>query len=102
MDTIDPWDVRFTHDTISKTFRDSRPVDELAAGLRLGLVTAEDVEPIRLVHRNGKLYSLDNRRLEAFRRADAQIAHRMATPEEADEFDWRFTSKNDGTSVRMR
>src|SRR5437016_2366743 len=102
MDTIDPWTVRFIHDTINKTFRDGRPVDELTSALRIGLVSAKDVEPIRLVNRNGKLYSLDNRRLEAFRRANAPIAHRMATEEEAGEFDWKFTSTNDGTSVRVR
>src|SRR5258708_797393 len=102
METIDPWQVRFTHDTINKTFRDGRSVDELAVALRLGLATAENVEPIRLVRRDVKLYSLDNRRLEAFRRASKPIAFRMARPEEEEDFDWKFTTMNDGTSIRVR
>jgi len=102
MDTIDPWEVRFSHDKISKTFRDGRTIEELVAALRLGIIDAEDVEPIRLVVRNGELYTLDNRRLDAFRRARAAITYRMATPEEADESDWKFTTTNEGMSVQVR
>ena len=68
MDTIDPWEVRFSQDSIKPRFRDGRPVEGLAIGLRSGDVDPANVRPIRLVEINDNLYSLDNRRLEAFRR----------------------------------
>ncbi len=102
MDTIDPWSVRFSHDSICNTFRDGRTIDELAFAVRAGIVSAFDVEAIRLVERDSRLYTLDNRRLEAFRRADVAVAYRMATAEEAEDAALKFTSHNDGLSIRVR
>ena len=70
MDSIDPETVRFSQDSIKATFRDGGTIDQLAEELRNGSVNAEDVLPIRLFERDGKFFTLDNRRLEAFRRAD--------------------------------
>ena len=41
--------------------------------------------PIRLVEREGHLISIDNRRLEAFRRAGVDVPTRMATPAEIEQ-----------------
>lgn len=48
------------------------------------------------------MFTLDNRRLEAFRRAGLDIPFRMATPEEEAAEGWKFTTRNNGTWVRVR
>jgi hypothetical protein len=73
-----------------------------AAGLKSGAIKPGDVPSIRVVERDGDLFPLDNRRLEAFRRADAPIRYRYATPEEAVNEAFRFTTRNGGQSVRVR
>jgi hypothetical protein len=61
-----------------------------------------DVPPIRLVEKDGQLFTLDNRRLEAFRRAGVAVPYRMATTEEAAAEAWKFTTQNGGTTMRVR
>jgi hypothetical protein len=102
MDRIEPSGVRFSQDSIKATFRDGGTIDELADGLRTGAVKPEDVAPIRLFERDGKLFTLDNRRLEAFRRAGVHVPYRMATPEEIQEESWKFTTRNQGLFIRVR
>jgi hypothetical protein len=58
--------------------------------------------PIRLLERRGLLYTLDNRRLEAFRRAGTAVPYRMATDDEVRREQGKFTTTNDGTSVIVR
>ena len=41
-------------------------------------------------------------RLAAFQEAGVKIRVRMATPEEAAKESWKFTTTNNGTSVRVR
>lgn len=77
-------------------------MEDVAAGLRSGQINPNDMPPIRLVERDGKLFALDNRRLEAFRRAEVEVPTRMATPQEIAEEGWKFTTKNDGVSIRIR
>lgn len=57
-------------------------IDDLAAGLKSEKIKPGDIEPIRLVDREGHLISIDNRRLEAFRRAGMDVPTRMATAAE--------------------
>jgi hypothetical protein len=102
VDTIDPKGVRFSQSSIKATFRDGGTIDELADGLRSGSVKPEEVPPIRLFEREGKLFTLDNRRLEAFRRASVPVPYRMATPEEVQEEAWKFTTQNQGVPIRVR
>jgi len=84
------------------TFRDGTSIDELAAGLRSGRIRSYDIPPIRVFERDGKLYTLDNRRLEAFRRAGVDVPVQMATQQEIAEEFWKFTTSNDGVSIRIR
>lgn len=99
---INPSEVRFSQSSIKATFKEGGSIDELAAGLRSGKISPESVPPIRVVEINGKLYTLDNRRLEAFRRAGVEIRYRLATPEEAAKEGWKFTTTNEGVSIRVR
>jgi hypothetical protein len=45
---------------------------------------------------------LDNRRLAAFQQAGVKVPYRLATPEEATNEEWKFTTKNDGISIVIR
>lgn len=100
--TINPTTVRFSHDSANYTFTAGGTIDDLAAGLRSGLIKPTDVPAIRLVERDGQLFSLDNRRLEAFRRAGVEVPYRMATPQEVADEAWKFTTQNGGVSIRIR
>ena len=99
---IDPALVRFSQASIRDTFQNGRTIADLARGLRDGSVAPRDVPPIRVVERGGKLFTLDNRRLWAFREAGVDIPYREATDEEGRTEAWKFTTKNDGLSVRVK
>ncbi len=99
---IDASSVRFSQNSIAASFRGGGSVDELAAGLKSGSVDPKSIPPIRLVERDGKLYSLDNRRLYAAQKAGVKIPYRMATPDEILRERFKFTTVNDGTSVTVR
>src|SRR5437764_838381 len=88
--------IRFTQRSISFRFRDGRTIGDLADGLKSGTINPESVPPIRLFELNGKYYTLDNRRLEAFRRARVDIPYRMASAEEVKTDDWKFSTTSDG------
>jgi hypothetical protein len=102
MSVIDPFSVRFSQRSVRRTFRDGSTIDELAEGLRSGGVSPESISPIRLVNRGGTYFTLDNRRLEAFRRARVDVPYRLATEEEIESERWKFTTTNGGTSIRVR
>ena len=69
--------------------------------LRSGKVTASDVDPIRIVEKDGLIYSLDNRRLKAFQDAGLPIQYEKLDNIPVDELR-KFTTKNEGVSVRVR
>ncbi|TKJ19010.1 DNRLRE domain-containing protein [Blastococcus sp. CCUG 61487] len=100
---IDPAVVRYTQSSAKKTFRDGQSVAGLAAGLRSGKISPGSVPAVRLVNRGGTLYSLDNRRLGAFKQAGVMMPYRMATKREvAREWTRKFTTRNGGRSIRWR
>jgi hypothetical protein len=100
---IDPSHVRFTQDDIGAQFRDGRSIDDLAIGLQSGTISPDSIPPIRVVPREGELWSLDNRRLWAFKQAGVKVPFRMATPEEiAKEWIKKFTTDTQGLSIRVR
>lgn len=102
-DRIDPHRVRFSRRSAAFSFRDGmNTIATLAAALQAGRVDLEHFPPIRLVERKGQLFTLDHRRLEAFRRADVAIPFRMATPAEAARESWKFTTRNDGLSLEIK
>ena len=101
--TIDPKKVRFSQDSVSATFKDGRSVGDLRKALVAGTTTAKDVEPIRLFMRKGDFFTLDNRRLLAFQQAGVDVRYRMATQKElARELEHKFTTTNNGASIRVR
>jgi hypothetical protein len=99
---INPSLVRFSQDSVRNTFKAGGTIEELAIGLRSGTIKAGDIPTVRLVGKNGELYTLDNRRLLAFQQAGIKMPYRMATPAEAAKDAFKFTTKNDGTSIVIR
>jgi hypothetical protein len=99
---LPPQSIRFSQASIQATFRDGTSITHLADGLRRGHIRPHDVPAIRIFERDGKLYTLDNRRLEAFRRAGVHVPTRLATPQEIAAEAWKFTTSNEGLSIRIR
>ena len=86
------------------SFRIGTSINDLAEALRNGTVSPNDIPPIRIVEHDGQLFSLDNRRLLAFRLADGiEIPFRLATNAEISK-EWvrKFTTDDNGKSIRMR
>ena len=99
---INPSTVRFSQDSAKAAFSKGGSIQEMADALRSGALKADQIPAIRLVEKDGKLFTLDNRRLEAFRRAEMDVPYRMATPQEAAREGWKFTTRNDGVTIRIR
>jgi RHS repeat-associated protein len=100
---IDPATVRFSQDSVSSKFKNGNTIDETAAGLKSGTISSDDFPQIRLVYRNGNLYTLDNRRLVAFQQAGLKsVKFRMATEAEAAAEGFKFTTVNEGQSIFIR
>ena len=104
---INPNVIRFSQDSIKAGFKDPTfgTIDDLAAGLKNGTVKPGSIEPIRLVERDGNLVSIDNRRLEAFRRAGVDVPTRMATPAEIQQAiqQGKFSAGElGGTTIKVR
>lgn len=65
-----PKDLRFSQSDASPFFSNGMRVDDTIAALRSGALRADDVgSPIQVVQHQGKLFSLDNRRLATFQHA---------------------------------
>jgi RHS repeat-associated protein len=99
---IHPRLVRFSQDSIKSTFKNGASLREMVTGLLDGGIDPSKVPAIRLVDMDGVLYTLDNRRLEAFRRAGMDVPYRMATRQEAAKESWKFTTNNNGRTIQVR
>ena len=101
---VDPSTVRFTHDSVSPTFSTGEDVFDVIRKLKNGDKLPDEFPPIRIHLRDGKWYTLDNRRLYVMKEAGvSKIKTVVATAEEvAKEWDSKFTTENDGCSVRVR
>jgi hypothetical protein len=102
--TADPSLIRFSQNSIGRTFSDGRSLDALVAGLKNGTIKPGDVPAIRVFEQNGQWFTLDNRRLQAFRQAGVDVPFRLATTEEILEASrhGKFNSPDGGLSIRIR
>ncbi|MFE7974337.1 RHS repeat-associated core domain-containing protein [Streptomyces shenzhenensis] len=100
--TIAPGAVRFTQDSISANFKNGKSVRNLVDDLKTGKVTAGDLPPIRIFQKDGKIFSLDNRRLYAAREAGVNVRFVRASPAEVQNESWKFTTQNEGSSIVVR
>jgi RHS repeat-associated protein len=99
---MNPEKIRYTQDSIKNSYKDGQSLDATIAQLRSGATAAEDIPPIRVFERYGKIYSLDNRRLYAFKQAGVPVRFVKATPRQVEDESWKFTTQNDGASIRVR
>jgi hypothetical protein len=52
--------------------------------------------------KDGKIFTLDNRRLKAFQEAGIPIRTIKATPKEIANESWKMTTKTDGLTTKVR
>ncbi len=77
-------DILFSQRSINSEglFSDGRRIQDMIDALRSGKLNPGEINPIRIFERDGKLYSLDNRRLFAHSQAGVPVNTRWATPDE--------------------
>ena len=99
---IDPKTIRFSQDSIAPDFKGGvGGVEDLAAKLKSGQVDPSTIPPIRIVVKDGKVFTLDNRRLRAFQEAGIDIPfERLDSIPKSELF--KFTTKNDGVDIIIR
>ncbi len=99
---VDPNKIRFTQDSISRIFGNGNTLESTINGLKSGKISPDNFSPIRIFERNGKVYSLDNRRLEVFQKAGMDIPTVRATPQEIKNESWKIHPINDGKTIKVR
>jgi len=100
--TIDPKVIRFSQDSAGANFKPPYgSVDDFTAGLRTGEINPATIDPIRIVERDSKIFTLDNRRLYGFQGADVPIPYQKLDAIPKREL-FKFTTTNDGTSIIIR
>jgi hypothetical protein len=98
---IDPKAVRFSQSSVSSNFRDGTSVEDLVRRLRNNEIEPSSIPPIRIVEKDGLIYTLDNRRLKAFQDAGIDIPFEKLDFIPENEM-FKFTTRNNGLTVEMR
>lgn len=77
---------------------------ENAAALKSGALKVTDLPEIKIwKDSNGKVWTLDHRRLAAYRMAELdRIPFEWATEKEVSSQMWKMTTKTGGTSVKLK
>jgi hypothetical protein len=75
-----------------------------AEALKAGTLKATDLPPIRVwVDDAGKIWTLDHRRLGAFRLGElGEVPVQWASPEAVQKEMWKMTTKTGGSSIRLK
>ena len=97
-----PKDIRFTQDSVSNTFKDGQTLQSTIDGLKSGKIYPHDLPPIRVLEKDGTVYSLDNRRLLAASESGVPIKIVPATPSEVAKEGWKMTTRNNGLIICVR
>ena len=99
---INPNKIRYTQNSIKSSFSNGDSVYDTIKGLKSGKIKPGDIPEIRIFEKHGQLYTLDNRSLYAAEQAGVNVKYRMATEKEITNEAWKFTTKNNGTSIKVR
>ena len=101
--TVNPKDVNFMQSSI-KNQTGEHTVLGNAEALKSGAFKATDLPEIRIWQdADGKLWTLDHRRLAAFRMAELDsVPFRWATDEEVANQMWKMTTKTNGISIKLK
>jgi uncharacterized protein YaiL (DUF2058 family) len=102
-DGVNPKEIMFSQPTISQNFSDGHTINQTVEALRSGKLKPTDLPPIRVVEQNGKLITLDNRRLATFTAAGVEKIPvqrvSLSDPAIAKEFRRKFNPIGDGKHV---
>ena len=98
---LDPKQVRFSQNSVSNRFRNGKSLSETIAGLKDGSIDPSSIKPIRIVERDGQVYTLDNRRLYVYQQAGVDIPFERLDKIPKNDHD-KFSTVNEGTSVVVR
>ena len=101
--TVNPKDVNFMQSSIKNQTGEYTVLGN-AEALKNGTLQANDLPEIRIWQdADGKLWTLDHRRLAAFRIAELDsVPFRWATDEEIAGQMWKMTTKTNGTSIKLK
>jgi len=100
--TIDSNLIRFSQDSAKATFKPPfGSVDDFATGLANKSIDPASISPIRIVEKDGMVFTLDNRRLYAFQKAGLDVPYQKLDAIPKREL-FKFTTQNDGVSIRIR
>ncbi len=83
---LDPNDIKYSQDSISNKFGKNtahagESVDDLIESLKNGAITPNDIEPLDVFIKNGHIYSMNNRRLFAYKMAGVKSVPVRWVPE---------------------
>lgn len=96
---LDPSRTQFSQDSISSRFEAGvGAIEALISALQNGKVDPGDIPPIRIVVKDGKVFTLDNRRFCAFRTARMEIPFVRLDSIPRGELR-KFSTQNDGVSI---
>jgi len=101
---MNPKNIKYSQGKIKKTFshgdHKGQSVDDLVANIKSGKVKPSEVDPIAIVEIDGLYYSLDNRRLYAFKQAGVDdiptVLVDLNNPQIKANFDMKFVNQLDG------
>ncbi|BDU51675.1 hypothetical protein HLVA_22440 (plasmid) [Haliovirga abyssi] len=102
---LDPSLIRFSQNSIKNTFKNGGKIEDLIAGLKNGSINPDDIPAIRVFEKDGKIYSLDNRRLKAFKDAGLDINVKRVNTNDLKierEIKRKFKPINDGLDIKVR
>jgi hypothetical protein len=100
--TIDPRTIRYSQSSAAAAFKPPYgTVDDFIQNLLTGGIDTAAIDPVRIVQRDGKIFSLDNRRLYSFEQAGIDIPYQKLDVIPKREL-FKFTTTNDGTSIIIR
>ena len=75
---------------------------EAITQIKNGTLKMGDFPAIRIFEKDGKLYTLDNRRLYVAQQAGVKVNYIWATEAEIKRESFKFTTINDGISIQVR
>jgi hypothetical protein len=100
--TIDPKVIRYSQDSAGSTFKPPYgSVDDFVQGLHSGKIDPTTIDPIRIFEKDGKIFTLDNRRLYSYKQVDINIPYQKFDAVPKREL-FKFTTTNEGTSITIR
>ena len=91
---IDPFQIRFSQNSIKGTFKNGNSVLDVTQ-------INEAIPAIRIVEKDGLIYTLDNRRLRLFQEASTPIKYEKIKSIPKKELK-KFTTENQGRSIEIR